>query len=311
MSDFRRTHFTILTLTLACLLTAVPASAAPILYGSTSGVGPSTLYNISPTTGAATAIGPTGFKLIGSLAVAPGGALYGVGVDAGESEVLLKINTATGAATAVGPLGLAVGHFTVSDIAFRPSDGTLFALIALSPFVDLGLYNINTTTGAATLVGSLGVGLPSGNALAFLGTTLYYASSTVSGGSLFTLNQGTGAATFVTAMTYPPAFGPNTSRPPGMKFDPTTGTLFAVVVNGVPFSESGTGNLWSLGTINRTTGAVTFIGSTQAQMDGLAVAAGDLVPTVPTLSEWAQILMVAFLVATAIWMMRRRRLTPG
>jgi hypothetical protein len=201
MTDFRRTHYTILTLTLACLLTAVPASAAPVLYGSTSGFGPvSTLYLISPTTGAATAIGPTaGFKLIGSLAFAPGGTIYGVGVDAGNSEVLLQINTATGAATAVGPLG-PVGHFTVSDIAFR-FDGRLFALIALSPFVDLNLYTINTATGAATLVGSLGVGLPSGNALAFLGNTLYYASSTVSGGRLFTLNQGAGAATLVTAMT--------------------------------------------------------------------------------------------------------------
>src|SRR5438477_2670078 len=118
MTDFRRTHYAIVALTLTCLLTAIPASAAPILYGSTSGFGPSTLYNISPTTGAATAIGPTGFKLIGSLAVAPGGALYGVGVDAGESEVLLTINPTTGAATAVGPLG-PVGHFTVSDIAFR------------------------------------------------------------------------------------------------------------------------------------------------------------------------------------------------
>src|SRR2546425_3727031 len=124
MTNLRRTHHTILVLTLTCLLTAVPASAAPILYGSTSGVGPSTLYNISPATGAATAIGPTGFKLIGSLGVAPGGVLYGVGVDAGESEVLLRINTATGAAISVGPLGLAFGHFTVSDIAFRPSDGT-------------------------------------------------------------------------------------------------------------------------------------------------------------------------------------------
>src|SRR5437870_3314127 len=114
MNAFRRAHYTILALTLTCLSTAVPASAAPILYGSTSGVGPSTLYNISPATGAATAIGPTGFKLIGSLAFAPGGALYGVGVNAGESEVLLRINSATGAATVVGPLGIAVGHFTVS-----------------------------------------------------------------------------------------------------------------------------------------------------------------------------------------------------
>jgi hypothetical protein len=310
MSDFRRTHSTILTLTLACLLTAASASAAPLLYGVTAGVGPSTLYNISPTTGAATAIGQTGFILVGSLSFAPSGALYGVGVDAGNSEVLLQINPATGAATAVGPLGLAVGHFTVSDIAFR-SDGTLFALIALAPFVDLNLYTINTATGAATVVGSLGVGLPSGNGLAFLGNTLYYASSTAaSGGRLYTLNQATGAATLATVMTYPATFGPNTSRPAGMKFDPTTGTLFAVVVNGVPLSEAGTGNLWSLGTIDKTTGVVTFIGRTQNQMDGLAVVAGAPT-TVPTLSEWAQILMVAVLVVTAIWTLRRRRLTLG
>jgi hypothetical protein len=63
-----------------------------------------------------------------------------------------------------------------------------------------------------------------------------------------------------------------------------------------------------VGTIDITTGAVTFIGRTQAQMDGLAVAPVASA-AVPTLGEWAQILMVAVLVVTAVWTLRRRRLT--
>ena len=89
--------------------------------------GPATLYHISPTTGAATAIGPIGFARVGSLDFSPiAGKLYGVGSNGG-SAVLITINPSTGAGTQVGPLGFIAGG-GIYDIAFRPLDGRLFAL---------------------------------------------------------------------------------------------------------------------------------------------------------------------------------------
>jgi hypothetical protein len=42
-----------------------------------------------------------------------------------------------------------------------------------------------------------------------------------------------------------------------------------------------------------------------------ALALEPAVVPVPTLSEWGQVLMIGMSVATAIWMMRRRRGVPG
>src|SRR5262245_33826610 len=87
------------------LLSAWAASAQSI-YGSVylGADGQSTLYTISPTTGAGTAIGPIGFQAVGSLAFAPNGTLYGiVNTDFGGrgNAQLLTINTTTGAGTVV------------------------------------------------------------------------------------------------------------------------------------------------------------------------------------------------------------------
>jgi hypothetical protein len=141
------------------------------------------------------------------------------------------------------------------DISFRPSDGKLFA------YQNGNIYTINTTTGAATLVGSDVIGFPGGNAIAFGGSTLYYAGSQ----TLFTINQSTGGATFVVNLTFQPAFGSG-ARVPAMKFDPTTNTLWAIVLSG-----GRGGAQTSLGTIDITTGAVTFVGGTQTSMDALAL----------------------------------------
>jgi len=73
----------------------------------------------------------------------------------------------------------------LTDIAFSPS-GNLYG----TSFGDL--YSVSKTTGAATLIGSNGVGTL--NALVFGSNgTLYSASSTDT--NLYTLNQSTGAAT--------------------------------------------------------------------------------------------------------------------
>jgi hypothetical protein len=208
--------------------------------------------------GAATTVGPIGFNQVGALDFSPDGTLFGVGFN-GSDSILITINPATGAGTLIGSLGET--QFT-EDIAFRPSDGTLFAYIAGD------IYTVNTSTGAATFVGATG-GFPDGNGLAFSGTTLYLANDGGGGqGTLWTINQSTGAETALVSLTYDPAFVGSDPRVNGMKFDPATGTLWASVVTGG--GKSGTAANY-VGTINITTGAVSFVGTTVSGLDAVAL----------------------------------------
>jgi hypothetical protein len=77
----------------------------------------------------------------------------------------------------------------------------------------------------------------------------------------------------------------------------STGVLYAVNGN----FGGGVGNLV---TINLTTGAVTNIGTLPPDIDALAFALGS--EGVPTLSEWAMIVMALLLAATGFLAMRRR-----
>lgn len=261
------------------------------IYGSAfagSG-GAATLYTIDPATGVATAVGPIGFAQVGALAFAlDGSTLYGVGFDSGSGEsILITIDTATGAGTLVGSLG--VTDFA-QDIAFRPADGTLFA------YVEGSIYTINVGTGAATLVGDTG-DFPDGNAIAFQGSTLLLSNSGGGGanGTLQSINQSTGAVSDVVDLTYASGFSTDNPRAAGMKFDPATGTLFAAIITG----SGGTSTRY-LGTINTTTGAVTDVGTSVAGLDAIAIAgiAPPAAPTgVPTLSEWAMMVMIVLIAA--------------
>ena len=93
-----------------------------------------------------------------------------------------KVDVATGNATLVGNSGAAL-----TDIAFDPN-GNLFGISFSS------LYSINTSTGAASLIGS---GFPASmNALTFSSTGTLYGAATGSNG-FYTINPTTGAATLV------------------------------------------------------------------------------------------------------------------
>ena len=230
-------------------------SAAQTFYGSAyngrSPPSPATFYTISTTTGGATAIGAIGFNQVGALDFAPSMVLYGIGKNAGGTQQLLTINTTTGAATSVASLG----NSNFFDMAFRPADGALYALDfdTLNGVVRVG--RIDTATGAVTTLSSL----PNaeGNALAFSSSNvLYYATDT----ALSILDQTTGGITSTIPLTYPVP----SSRANGMKFDPTSGTLYASVTTGF-----GAGNY--LATVDTTNGTVTMVGSTQAGLDAIAI----------------------------------------
>ena len=113
---------------------------------------------------------------------------------------LYIIDPATGAGTPVGDMGVGV-----VGIAVHPVTGVLYGSTSdpvspTIPPIPLGsLVTINTTTGAATLVGSFG--LPRFTTLGDLAfnplTGVLYGWSTESGGDLYTVNLTTGAATKV------------------------------------------------------------------------------------------------------------------
>jgi hypothetical protein len=88
---------------------------ASALYGITSGCsGPSNLVRLDVTNGAATVLGPTGFRA-GSLEFGPGGDLF-AGGDATDGGNLYRVNPLTGVSRLIGPSGFG----SITGIAFAP-----------------------------------------------------------------------------------------------------------------------------------------------------------------------------------------------
>jgi hypothetical protein len=86
----------------------------------------------------------------------------------------------------------------------------------------------------------------------------------------------------------------------------TGGVLFAIDSN-----RSGSPTTNSLVTINTATGAITNIGALPGDMDGLAfavpLAGAPANIQVPTLGEWALILLATILAAVGVVSLRRAR----
>ena len=119
-----------------------------ILYGNTSagfGAPFDALYEINPLTGATTFIGRILFNNVYALGFDQSGNLFGV---ADDTDQLISISTATGNGSLIA--NLAVGF--AFDIASRPEDNVMF----LADSGTLSLYQLNTTTGATSLVGAYG-----------------------------------------------------------------------------------------------------------------------------------------------------------
>jgi hypothetical protein len=121
--------------------------------------------------GTTTVVGPTGQAGSIALAITPDGKVaytiakavagFPPGVTGADAQ-LAKINLATGAATLVGDsMG---GNLSVMGMTFAPN-GVLYAAGDFDPSSPTfnSLYTIDLTTGAATRVGSFGVGLARSN----------------------------------------------------------------------------------------------------------------------------------------------------
>jgi hypothetical protein len=101
------------------------------------------LLVIDPVAVSATAVGPLGYGTVGGLAFDPNaGVLYATDH---FTDLLLTVDRATGAASPVGAL---VAAFNLGGLAFDPDTNTLYGAN-----YHLGVYTIDTATGAATALG--------------------------------------------------------------------------------------------------------------------------------------------------------------
>jgi hypothetical protein len=272
------------------LMAALAAPAqAQILYGATGGNTASQLYSINPATGAAVAIGPIGFAVTGLARHPTTNVMYGATtpLDPVCSSCLITVNLATGAGTVIGPMGL-----TIAELAFSAT-GVLFGW---SESTD-DLATINIATGAAVAVGDSGLSTL-GDGMSFVGGTLYVLPEG-SGGNLYTVNTATGLPTLVA----PVSGAPIAANFSAATTHPTTGVFFAML-NASPSV---------LVTVNVATGVVTNVGSTGITgMDALEFGAAAAVSPssasgIPTLSEWAMILLGLLLAGVAVGKLHTER----
>ena len=142
-------------------------------------------------------------------------------------------------------------------MAFRNSDGALHAY-------SLGdIFTIDPATGAATFLGSTGVGFQGGDARALSPSDPFTRQNQT---ALETIDQSTGQATSVADLTYPVA----SSRATGTKFDKETVTLYASVVSGTDSFQAD-----YLATIDIATGLVRDVGPTVTGLEAIAIEGTD------------------------------------
>jgi hypothetical protein len=239
-----------------------------------------------------TTIGPVGMAVTG-LAVHPTtGVLYGTTGGSAASpnpNSLIRINRTTGVGTLIGATGLGG---PVADIEFR-ADGTLFGWSEGSD----ELVTLNLTTGVGTVVGPSGQST-AGSGLAFGAGGVLFLTGEGANGELETVNPATGLVTLGPVMTG----SPNGNEINALAFS-------AGVLYGSDFAGGGAGGAANLVRINTATGVITNLGSTINGLDAIAFAAaaapGEGIG-IPTLSEWALVLMMLLMIAAAYWAHRKR-----
>jgi hypothetical protein len=195
-----------------------------VLYANDDGASPTVgFYTVNPANGALTTVGNISGATSGTGGItAPigGGTIYYFD----HSNQLFTINSSSAAATIVGPLG-----FTVAgawDICFA-ANGQLYA--TSNGF----FYQVNTTTGAATLLGNSGAQL---QGLAPGEGTLYGFSGT----NMYSIDLTDGALTFVR------------NTPSGLgNFENGTGVVTSSTPEPGTLLLAGTGILGLLGAVRR------------------------------------------------------------
>lgn len=285
-----------------CLALSSPAQAQPVLFGGTSGDSGGELGTVNQANADFTLIGdPTANGPLVAIAINSAGEMFGSnnagGSSMGSRGVLIRINPATGQLLdTVGPIVDSADQLglTVTDFTFQPGTDILFGITSSSGDSKEGnLYTIDTTTGIATLVGE--TGLERGGLAFAPDGTLYLA--TVGDGDPPVIAQinPASAAVIGTPQTM-------TDGMDGLAVRPTDGVIFGTEAD----SDD-------LDTIDPTNGALTFIGSDDADDFLASLTFGPPragVAPVPALSQIGLVaLMVALLAGGSIVLARRSRRT--
>lgn len=306
-------------LTLAVLLVGLGATApAPVRADVLTAVSidvntnQSFLSDLNTTSGAAsnTRGGSQTADILGLAYRAQDGLLYGLTIAQGGGPLanqLVSINPATGAATAIGPHGLS--QFVEGGLAVDPTTGTLYGMYNVSG-ANRQLFTVNSTTGAATIVGNLtgmttsaGVGNdPSGIAFNATGQMFILDDFTVGAGSkpnadLYLVDKTTGAVTFTVHVDR------QLTTALGLAVD-SSGTFY--VANSSNNSGGFTGTLDTLFTLDPTTGVTTTVGTI-----GLTTILADMtfIPSAaaPVPEPGSLLLCAAATLVGFAWQRRRRQ----
>ncbi len=271
--------------TLGILLTSLTASAQ-VLYGTTGAGGtPSTLVEVNPADGSLVrTIGPVGYSVNGLTFDTSTQTLY---ASTGQNDAscprgLLTINITTGAGTTVG-CGPTSGEGPA--LLTSNSSGELYSWLE-SRSDDLIRWNKSTGTYSASIGDS---GLSTGShTLAFDTSDILYL---LNGGSLYTISTSSGAATLV-----------RSGMPDGHHgaFQPTSNRLYVI---------NGTSDPRTIRVLDVSTGAQDNEFAAPNGLHTLAFARSAVPPTsvapVPTLSQWAVVLL-GLLLGTTLLLRRRR-----
>lgn len=264
--------------------------------GSAAGSLDDSLYSIDLATGEATAIGPTGFEDVESLAFGPG-CIRLFGVD-DVTDQLLTCDLETGSCKAVGPLKVDV---TDTGLAFSPSG--LLIMSTDAPKKPTNIYHLNPYTGEAARVGDQGQSI---TGLAVNSTGIYGLGGD-NANNLVVIDPFTGRAAPVGSLGSAVRLSDG-----GLDFA-ADGQLY-----GINDASSRTGPS-QVFTVDTATGQATVVATVRDDQgkaingfEGLAVQGGicsgvspGSVATIPTASEWGLAALMAMLVAAGIFILRR------
>jgi DNA-binding beta-propeller fold protein YncE len=205
-------------------------------------------------------------------------------------DALFSINPTTGVSVLVGATGLS--NIFEGDLAFDPTSNVLYGIQNVPSAGVRDLFRINTTTGAATVIGDMMQPASDLSAMAFDASGNLFVIDTQNK-LLLSVNKSTAAVTHSQLMNV------QLGDTAGMAFSPSTGTAYV--------ADGGTSGTNALYTLNTTTGALTLVGATGAAngLAGLSFVPQQS-PSVPEPSALLLLVIGAGLLGLPAWRRSRR-----
>jgi hypothetical protein len=236
---------------------AEAATLVGITFGDT---GAAVLYNLNPAGGSTSNPRSTGLSDVAGIAFSPDGTLFGLTTGASQPSVpnaLYKIDPTTGTSTLVGATGFQSPTFIAEgDLALDPITGNLYGVQSV-PSVGSGardLFELNPSTGQATVIGSVRTNGGDLSAMAFDNSGNLFIVDTESA-TLLRVDKSTAAILGSVDLSVH-----SLGDLAGMAFDPQTGTAY--FGNGIRVNDISTSG--SLYTLDTSTGALTLLGPSVA-----------------------------------------------